>query len=236
MANPSYLISHDVGRTAVRRRLEVLGALAPEAAALLAGALGNTIQRRAGQELETPCFVISGWSCRSVTLPDGRRQIVDFYIAGELAGYTSQPDNRPRTRHVCLTDVAAADASALVRALHETPEHYAGLSSALATIEKDAEQRLINQLVRIGRMRARERMRDLIAELCLRHQRAGIAMGDGFVMPLTQETLADALGMSTVHVNRTLQQLRRDGFIRTAAGRIEITDAEFLAAYRKDKR
>lgn len=65
-------------------------------------------------------------------------------------------------------------------------------------------------------------------EMLGRHRRAGLAAGDGFSMPLTQEAVGDALGLSTVHVNRVLQQLRRERIVASRAGRIAILNADLI--------
>lgn len=235
----SFSLNHTLdGKAAVQRHLESLAKLSDTSRDLLALTLGEPVARHAGDEmitsdgnLDSPVFVISGWLCRAVTLPDGRRQILDFYIPGDLAGYCSRQGARAQAPYVCLTSAATVNAGPLLARVKASPEQYPDLSRALAAIEEEIEQRLIDQIVRTGRMQAHERMAHLIADLNFRHRRAGIGVGDGFVMPLTQETLGDALGLSTVHVNRVLQQLRREQTIRTGAGRIEIANAEFLAAH-----
>ena len=225
------------GRAAVQRHLETLAKLGDSDREALRLTLADVTSHAAGDQiiandvpLDTPRFVLSGWLCRAVTLPDGRRQILDFYIPGDLAGYSSRPGARAQASYVCLTNVVTASAAPLVARLRERADAHSGLGRALAALEEEIEKRLLDQIVRTGRMQAHERMAHLLAELHWRHQRAGIGLGNGFVMPLTQETMGEALGLSTVHVNRVLQQLRREHSIRTAAGRIEIANAEFLAA------
>jgi len=225
------------GRAAVQRHLEAQAKLTDADRDALRLTLADVTSHMAGDEiiakdvpLDTPRFVLSGWLCRAVTLPDGRRQILDFYIPGDLAGHSSRAGARAKAPYVCLTNAVTASAAPLAARLKEHPDAYSGLSRALAALEDEIEKRLLDQIVRTGRMQAHERMAHLLSELHMRHHRAGIGLGNGFVMPLTQETLGEALGLSTVHVNRVLQQLRREQSIRTAAGRIEIANAEFLAA------
>ncbi len=80
------------------------------------------------------------------------------------------------------------------------------------------EANLLNQLLRIGRQSAYERVAHLILELRERLAMIGFAGTDTIPVPLTQEMLADALGLSIVHLNRTLQQLRREGLIQFKSG------------------
>jgi CRP-like cAMP-binding protein len=226
------------GRAAIQSHLGSLASLSHDERELLSTALADTTARHAGDEfiaadapLDEPAFIVSGWACRAASLPDGRRQILDFYIPGDLAGYCSRPGARAKAAYVCLTNVVTVNAGQLLRLIREQPERCPGLIKALCAIEDEIDQRLLDQIVRTGRMQAHERMAHLISDLNVRHRRAGIGIGEGFVMPLTQETLGDALGLSTVHVNRVLQQLRREQTIRTGAGRIEISNAALLAAH-----
>jgi CRP-like cAMP-binding protein len=161
-----------------------------------------------------------------VNLPDGRRQILDFYIPGELAGYSSRPTASVKAAYVCLTNVIAVGAADLVARTQRRPARYPGLAAAWHAIEDEYESRLVDQIVRLGSMPAQERMLHLIGNLQLRHQRAGIGAAGGFIMPLTQETIGDAIGLSTIHVNRVLQQLRREQIIKTSMGRIEVLGRE----------
>jgi CRP-like cAMP-binding protein len=88
----------------------------------------------------------------------------------------------------------------------------------------------VDQVVRLGRRSALERLAHLIMEVHERLQRTGLADRATLPWPLTQEAMADVLGLSIVHVNRTLQQLRREGLITLRAGRAVIPDVERLAA------
>jgi CRP-like cAMP-binding protein len=226
------------GKGAILSHLQSLSSLSDDDRDLLASALGPSANWRAGHELiaydaplDEPVFVVSGWACRVVNLPDGRRQILDFYIPGDLVGYSPRSGARAKASHLCLTNVVTASAREVVRRVRQEPSRYTALAGALSAIEDETDKGLIDQVVRTGRMLAHERMIHLIAELYRRHRRAGVGVANGFAMPLTQETLGDAVGLSTVHVNRVLQQLRREQIIKTVAGRIEIPDPALLAEH-----
>ncbi|MBV9330631.1 MAG: Crp/Fnr family transcriptional regulator, partial [Alphaproteobacteria bacterium] len=204
----------------------------PECEALEA-ACATPVSFRAGKEvvaasasLDEPWFVLEGWLCRQITLPDGRRQILDFAIPGDLVGYSSRSGARAAASSVCLTDAVLAEAKDVVSRVETLP----GLLAALRATEHESEAGLIAQLARNGRMPAHERMVHLLNELAARHQRAELGSAAGFEMPLTQECLGDALGLSTVHVNRVLQQLRRSGAIRTSGGKFAILAPESSSA------
>jgi len=82
----------------------------------------------------------------------------------------------------------------------------------------------------LGRKPALGRMAHLICEMGTRMEQAGLGRRADFPMAMTQDQLADALGLTAVHVNRTLQTLRADGLVRTSHRRIEVLDWDRLAA------
>ena len=95
---------------------------------------------------------------------------------------------------------------------------------ARAEAEVD-EERALRQIMRLGCMTALERVADLLCELHERLETTGQVDGSRFPFPLTQETLADVTGLSVVHVNRTLQELRRRGLVTIGRGWAQISDA-----------
>lgn len=223
------------GKAAVVRNLESLVSLFESDREALASSLKSIVERSAGQELQAadtplnrPSFVLSGWVCRTISLPDGRRQILDFYIPGELVAYSSRRSARAKASYLCLTDVTCVNVSELIERTHNQRLQYPGLTTAWPAIEDRIEASLLHQIVRNGQMLAHERILHLLSDLETRHRRSGLVEVDRLVMPLTQEILADALGLSAIHVNRVLQQLRREQIIRTFLGRIEIVSHRLL--------
>jgi len=83
--------------------------------------------------------------------------------------------------------------------------------------------------VNVGRRDARERIAHLLCELADRLRSAGLANGQPYDFPLTQEQLADCTGLTAVHTNRTLQGLRRDGLISLSSSQLTILDWDRLA-------
>jgi CRP-like cAMP-binding protein len=161
-------------------------------------------------------------------LDDGRRQIVDLQVAGELTAFDPRPGARTRGAYVCLTPVRYADLSELGERVLAQPDLFPGIVSGLRRADHEAHARLHDQIVRLGRMLAHERLAHFALDLYRRHERAGLIVSQTFPMPLTQEMLGDVLGLSTVHVNRTLQQMRRDGLLKTTNGRWQIPDMDRL--------
>jgi len=223
------------GKAVVLRNLESLVELFDSDREAIGASLKAIVERAAGQELQSantpltqPCFVLSGWVCRTISLPDGRRQILDFYIPGELAAYSSRRAAHAKASYLCLTDVVCVKASELIERTHNQGSRFPGLTAAWSIIEGKIEENLLHQIVRNGQMLAHERILHLLSDLEMRHRRSGLVQADRLVMPLTQEILADALGLSAIHVNRVLQQLRREQIVRTFLGRIEIVSHKLL--------
>jgi CRP-like cAMP-binding protein len=218
----------------VRRLASLAGLSEAEQAAL--SQLGVHRERhQPGDELQAegdlarrPRFVLSGWCYSQRLLADGRRQIFRFAVPGDGIGvYPSAP---PPALHtvVAATAVETVDAEpilAMVRA-----EQAPGLLRALAAAARVDETRQLDQVVRLGRQTAYERVAHFLLELHERLTVVGVGDRHRFPLPLTQELLADTLGLSIVHVNRTLQQLRRDGLIELRSGVAALLDRDMLVS------
>jgi CRP-like cAMP-binding protein len=199
-------------------------------AALVERLAGHIEEHRAGAELlaegtlhPTPRLLLSGWACRQRLLPDGRRQIFGFLVPGDLIGFCVQPRPLALVGTVALTRAETADVSALRTAALDAEAH-PGLARILAAAAAMEEERLLDHVVRLGRHTAYERVGHLLLELRERLAVAGLGDDRRFPLPVTQEVLADALGLSVVHVNRILQQLRRERLIELGAGQVVLLD------------
>jgi CRP-like cAMP-binding protein len=182
-----------------------------------------------GAVLRKPAALLSGWACRLRVLADGRRQIFDFLIPGDLFGHCSSPDEVAATSALTLTAARIASAGCLLEMAGE-PGHFPGLARAWAAAQARQDSFLLNHVVRLGRQTAYERVAHLLVELSQRLDEVGFAIGTFVPMPLTQELMADALGLSAVHVNRTLKQLRRERLIEIRAASLRVIKPEALAA------
>ncbi|MBM0169913.1 helix-turn-helix domain-containing protein [Altererythrobacter sp. C41] len=176
---------------------------------------------REGAEPARPTLLLRGWVAHQRILPDGRRQIVGFTLAGELFGRSWSCQHSALTSQVALDNVVLCTAP--------EAEHGSGLSLAYDKERLAHRLQLIDNVTRLGRMDARERVCDLLLELLERLQRSGEAEGNTFAMPLTQECFADALGLTPVHLNRTLQACRRSGDLSWRSGRVTLHDPAGLA-------
>src|SRR5690348_7047062 len=147
------------GKAAIHRHLESLHKLTDADRELLTLTLVDPVAHRSGDEiiainglLDAPVFVLSGWIARMVALPDGRRQILDFYIPGDVAGYCSRAEARAKAPYVCLTNATTVSAAPFLARVKSLPEQFPSLVRALAALEEEIERRLIDQVVRTGRM------------------------------------------------------------------------------------
>jgi CRP-like cAMP-binding protein len=182
-----------------------------------------------GAPLHTPQLMVSGWACRARVLADGRRQILGLVLPGDVVGSQSGDRDVETSTTVALTPVCTVDA-VHVRALQDADHGYMPIREAVALARRQEEYFLTCQIVRLGRQTALERLGHLLLELEFRLAARGLAHEGRFALPLTQETLADVLGLSVVHINRTLQQMRRDGLLDLLKGWLTLKDKEGLRA------
>jgi len=176
----------------------------------------------AGQPYTSIYLIEDGWAQRSKRLPGGMRQIVNFAIPCDflcfnaaLFAYSDQ-DIVAKTELVLFT----LPIEPFVSILRDKPQ----IALALAWANAQEEAMLAERVASLGRRDARQRIAHLFCELSVRLGRIGLAAPEGFAMPVTQEDLADALGLSLVHVNRTLRGLRAEGLVRFRHGRAEVQD------------
>lgn len=175
---------------------------------------------------DTQLVIISGWACDLRILPDGRRQIFSFLIPGDVI-HARGAGSVGWRGVVALTHLEVINFERQVAAADPVQREVLLLARATAALL--TEERLYDHLVRMGRLTARERVIHLLLELRERLQRADLLKGDTFKIPLTQEIFADALGLSVVHINRTLKQLRREGSVSVKAGVVTLQNPEKLA-------
>ena len=188
----------------------------------------RTILQAESESIAKPRLILSGWAFRQRLLPDGRRQIFSLSLPGDALGLVIRPRPLDTTAAVALTRMITVDASELLStvAMAECPE----LFELLYQAAKFEDALLLDHVVRLGRQTAYERVAHLLLELNERLTTVGLSDGRAFEAPLTQEVMADALGLSVVHINRTLQQLRRERMIVFEGGRVTLLSPDLLAA------
>ena len=147
-------------------------------------------------------------------------------VPGELVG--QHPNPFFATVTVALTDAYVADLTPLMDVLDREPGRYVNLRRAMNLAAGLEEVQLAEQVVRLGRRSAFERLAHWLLDLQQRLAWAGLCEGERFQMPLTQEMLSDILGMSIVHVNRIVKQLRAERLVDLRGGMITILEPERL--------
>ena len=187
---------------------------------------GRTRIVEEGQRPTHSCMVLEGMVYRTKIAASGRRQIMSFHLPGDMVDL-----------HTVLFKVAdhtieSVRSAALVMIRHEvvlkTAEQWPALARAFwydtlvdASVQREAQ-------LNIGRRDARGRTAHLLCELVLRMRRVGLADGFAIDMPLTQTDLADALGITPIHINRVLAKFRAEGLITLDARALAIHDWQRL--------
>jgi CRP-like cAMP-binding protein len=178
-----------------------------------------------GAGLNHAQILLDGWAVRQRVLSDGRRQIFSFLVPGDIFGLCARPHCEAAYAIVALSSVTVAPLPLLNDALNT--------SGTAGRIVRDVlaleESLLVSQVVRLGRQSAYERVIGLLLEFHDRLAAVNLVEDGSFTLPFTQEVLSDALGLSTVHTNRTLQQLRREHLIETHLTHVRLLDLKMLA-------
>ena len=171
-------------------------------------------------------LLLEGFACRYKVLEDGRRQIVAYFVPGDLC------DLRvfilKRMDHSIGAIVASKVAEIAPDDVLKLTHNYPTLTRALwwSTLVEEAIAR--EWIVNVGQRNALERMAHLFCELLYRFRAVGLNEGNSCTLPLTQVELAETLGLSSVHVNRTLQELRRQKLITLENSTLTIQDLDAL--------
>ena len=170
--------------------------------------------------------ILEGWAARYKTLGDGSRQIVAFLIPGDFCDL-----------HVAILGHMDHGIVALTRCrvayipgteMDVLTSNHNGLTKALWWATLVDEGVLREWILNVGRRDAFGRIAHLLCEMHARMQMIGLADGDRLALPLTQEDIADATGLTSVHVNRTLQRLRLEGLVEVGSGVLMIPNVRAL--------
>lgn len=174
-----------------------------------------------------PVFVmLDGWACRYKILPSGSRQIVALLLPGDACdlhlGLLKEMDHSIQTlTSACVATIARDEMDRLM-------QEYRGIARAMYIAQLVDESTLRAWIVSMGRRSSIERVAHLICELYIRLLGNGFAQSEEFELPLSQVALADALGMTPVHINRVLRELRLRETMTFRRGILVITDARKL--------
>ncbi|HPG60900.1 MAG TPA: Crp/Fnr family transcriptional regulator [Casimicrobium sp.] len=187
---------------------------------------GETLIREG--ETDAPLYtLLSGWAFRFKTLSDGRRQILNFLLAGDFIGVQQKMGDTAAHGVVTLTDsvFCVFQRDALWELHRQSPV----MGFNITWLTAHEESLVDDTLLSVGRRSAEERIATL---LILLYKRAAALQADGGAsgvpFPLTQQHIADGLGLSLVHTNKTLRKLERRGLHQLDDGRLRLRDVKAL--------
>jgi CRP-like cAMP-binding protein len=169
----------------------------------------------------------NGWLVRYKVLHRGTRQILDFVLPGETFGLQACVF---RSSLYSVVTITPASLTAIPFAVMDTVlDSGQQLSKALLWSVMCEAARLGEHVIDSGRRSAYERLCHFFLELFVRLKSAGLTVGMSFHAPLTQELIGDALGLTAIHVNRTLRSLRQDKLVAVDGKKVTILDFEALS-------
>jgi CRP-like cAMP-binding protein len=174
------------------------------------------------------CLMLSGFSVRHKIIAGGHRQIVAIQMKGELVDLQNSLLGKADHSVQMLTkgQIALIPREAIIRLAFERPE----VGKAMWTDTLVDASIFREWIANVGRRTAYTRIAHVLCEFGLRLEHAGLANGTAYDLPLTQEQLADATGLTSVHVNRTIKSLEADGLIMRSTPRaVTIADWKLLA-------
>ncbi len=177
---------------------------------------------REGEHQESSRLLLDGWIARAKSLANGARQITELHIPGDFVDLHSFMLKRLDHNVVALTPcrIAVVPHEALRRITEQQP-HLARLLWLMTLIDASTQRQW---MAAMGQLGAAYHIAHLLCELYTRLELTGLAAGHAFDLPLTQEELGDACGLTSVHVNRSLRLLREDGLVEWRQGRVTIHD------------
>ena len=181
---------------------------------------------REGEATDSLYFLEVGWACQYTTTRDGRRQISALLLPGDVCDLDTILFGQ------FVSGVQMLTAGTVMSVPHERVAPlvatFPGIARAFTWSAFVENAILSRNALRLGRLSARERLSHLLCELAVRLGFRDDGGEISFDMPLTQEHLADALGLTPIHVNRTMQQLRTEGLLASTKRTIEICDVAAL--------
>lgn len=191
---------------------------------------------REGSEPSESCLLLDGFAARYHLLADGSRNISAIHVSGDFLDLHSLLLSPMDHSVVALSDCTVSMVPhKLLRGLTNTHPHLARLLWLSTLIDAAMHRRW---LMAAGRLSAIGRIAHFLCEIYVRLETVNRADGQRFRLPMTQSQLSDAMGLSVVHINRTLQELRQRNLIRWEANLVEIRDwaglkslAQFDATY-----
>jgi CRP-like cAMP-binding protein len=180
-----------------------------------------------GQEDAELFTLFSGWAFRYKSLPDGRRQILNFLLPGDIVGLQASMLSAAQHGIEALTDVELCVFPR--KRIWDLFVRMPTLSYELAWLGSREESMIDENLTSVGQRNAAERIAALLISLYRRADALGLVTDNSFQFPLAQQQLADALGLSLVHTSKTWSKLRREGVFSTSGGRLTLLNPRLTA-------
>jgi CRP-like cAMP-binding protein len=181
---------------------------------------------RAGDSPSESCLIVAGFACRYILTAEGKRQILSFHIAGDI------PDLQSLHIEVMDHSLATLAPSSLAFIQHDDLRTLMRSHPRLGDLlwrDTLIDAAIFRQwMVGLGRRDAYGQIAHLLCELLVRLRAVELVEDHAFTLPVTQAELGDAFGLSTVHVNRVLQDLRRDDLITLRGVSLKVLDWEGL--------
>lgn len=181
---------------------------------------------REGEKPRAVNVILEGWACRYKQLPDGRRQVVAFFLPGDLCDANvfilrEMDHSIGAITKVRYAEIAPSEFEDLMSQSPRVTQALWWHELVTAAVQRE-------WTTNVGQRSAFERIAHLLCELFVRLRQVGLIDGDSCEFPLTQTDIADATGLTSVHVNRTVQELRREGLIELSGKRLTIPDLKAL--------
>jgi CRP-like cAMP-binding protein len=181
---------------------------------------------REGDRPTRSCLLLSGFACTYKVSAQGKRQIVSFNLPGDIPDLQSLHlkvlDNSIATISPCQMGFITHEA------LHDICARFPRITAALWRHTLTDAAIFREWVLNVGRREAYTRMAHVLCELLVRLEVVGLVEDHACDLPITQGEFADAIGVTPVHVNRVLQQMRADGLIELKGDRLNIPDWEKL--------
>jgi CRP-like cAMP-binding protein len=187
---------------------------------------GGTMIVAEGQLVSECCVLVSGFACRHKVARDGKRQIVSFHVAGDILDiqhllFETADHN---VQMITNGEIAFVPISPLRILVRERPEIAIALWRDCLVDASIFREWVLN----VGRRDAKMRIAHMLCEFATRCEAAGLGSPSTLWLPMTQEHIGDATGLTSVHVNRTLRSLREDGALEGAGRFYKVADWDQL--------
>ncbi len=180
-----------------------------------------------GQDDAELYTLYSGWAFRYKSLPDGRRQILNFLLPGDLVGLQASLLTAAEHGIEALTDVELCVFPR--KRIWDLFVRMPTLAYELAWLGSREESMIDDNLTSVGQRNAGERIAALVINLYHRAETLGLVTDGSFAFPLSQQQLADALGLSLVHTSKTWSRLRKAGLFANGGGRLTLLNPRLTA-------